>query len=111
MISAQGVAKTISFIYLITLLLSPLNRPPPLPTREKIGDDSDPPSKVGGHAAPRRRAMWHALPGLPGGRYRRYLSLREGSEQPPEAALKEGTQTYEMAVAPVGKNPLSPRLA
>ena len=52
--------------------------------------------------------MWHAFPGLPGGRYRRYLSLREGSEQPPpEAALKEGTQTYEMAVAPVGKNPLS----
>ena len=26
---------------------------------------------------------------------------------PPEGALKEGTQTYEMAVAPVGKNPLS----
>ena len=52
--------------------------------------------------------MWHAFPGLPGGRYRRYLSLREGSEQPPEAALKEGTQTYEMAVAPVGKNPLFP---
>ena len=24
--------------------------------------------------------MWHAFPGLPGGRYRRYLSLREGSE-------------------------------
>ena len=23
--------------------------------------------------------MWHAFPGLPGGRYRRYLSLREGS--------------------------------
>ena len=52
--------------------------------------------------------MWHAFPGLPGGRYRRYLSLREGSEQPPEAALKGGTQTYEMAVAPVGKNPLFP---
>ena len=47
MISAQGVAKTISFIYLITLLLSPLNRPPSLPTREKIGDDSDPPQKWG----------------------------------------------------------------
>ena len=28
--------------------------------------------------------MWHAYSGLSGGRYRRYLSLREGSETEPE---------------------------
>ena len=44
--------------------------------------------------------MWHAYSGLSGGRYRRYLSLREGLEQPPGGALKEGARTYEMAVAP-----------
>ena len=33
----------------------------------------------------------------------------EAWNKPPEGALKEGIQTYEMAVAPVGKNPLSPR--
>ena len=43
--------------------------------------------------------MWHAYSGLLGGRYRRYLSLREGLEQPPGGALKEGARTYEMARA------------
>ena len=42
--------------------------------------------------------MWHSYSGLSGGRYRRYLSLREGSEQaPPGAALKARRRTYEMA--------------
>ena len=38
------------------------------------------PQKTGFLAASRRRAMWHAYARLSGGRYRRYLSLREGSE-------------------------------
>ena len=45
------------------------------------------------------------------GRSRHHLSLREKAQNsPPGAALKEGRRTYEMAVVPVGKNPLSPRL-
>ena len=31
----------------------------PLPTREKGGDESDPPKKRGGHAVPKRGALWH----------------------------------------------------
>ena len=36
--------------------------------------------------------MWHSYSGLSGGRYRRYLSLREGSEPPPGLVREEGVQ-------------------
>ena len=77
---------------------------------EKFGETiADPPRNGGGHAAPCSGAMWHALHRPPGGRYRRYLSLREGSEKTPRRGRsRKGHGTYEMAVAPVGKNPLSP---
>ena len=57
------MTKHYSHIYLILLWLYHTHRPPLCRARKKEGDDSDPPQK------------W----GLPGGRYRRYLSLREGS--------------------------------
>ncbi len=65
-----------------------MNRPPPCQAREKEGDDSDPPQKWG--VMRPRVGVQCGTPsrGSQGGRYRRYLSLREGSEQPPpEAAL------------------------
>ena len=51
-IPAQGVAKPISFISLIPLFLSHVNRPPLCRARKKEEDNSDPPSKVGGHVTP-----------------------------------------------------------
>ena len=60
---------------------------PRVPNGRKRRGRERPPKKVGGYAVPRRRAMWHAYAGLPGGRSRRYLSLREGSELRPGAAL------------------------
>ena len=77
-------------------------------TRKKGGDESAPP-QTGGHVALDSRAVFHASIRPHGGRSRPHLSLREGLEQPPEGALKEGTRTYEMAVAPVGKNPFPSR--
>ena len=60
------------------------------------------PPKRGVPTDPDSGTEWHVPLSRPvGGRYRRYLSLREGSEKTPRsAALKEGRQTYEMAVAP-----------
>ena len=79
-ILAQGVAKSYSFISLIPLLLSHVNRPTPCRSRKIGEDDSDPPEKRGV-----MRPRVGVQCGTPsrvsqGGRYRRYLSLREGSE-------------------------------
>ena len=63
----EGMTKSYSNIYLILLWLSTTHRPPLCRARKKEGDDSDPPQKWGGHAAPRRRAMWHTYPGTPRG--------------------------------------------
>ena len=68
-----------------------------LQTREKGGDESDPP-KPGGHVTPIAVLSGIPLSGPMRGRSRPHLSLREGSEQPPGAALKEGTRTYVQAV-------------
>ena len=48
LIPTQGVAKPLSSMCLIPLWLSALNRPGSLRTREKGGDESDPPQKRGG---------------------------------------------------------------
>ena len=60
---------------------------------EKSGETIATPPERGFPAVPCSGAMGHALHRPPGGRYRRYLSLREGSEKTPGAALKEGRQT------------------
>ena len=49
MVQTRNAAKPFSFISLIPLWLSPVNRPAPLPTRESEKDESDPPPKQGGH--------------------------------------------------------------
>ena len=49
MVKTRNAAKPLSFISLIPLWLSPVNRPAPLPTRESEKDESDPPPKQGGH--------------------------------------------------------------
>ena len=71
MVKTRNAVKPLSFISLIPLWLSPVNRPAPLPTRESEKDESDPPKKVGG-------------------RYRPHLSLREGSQQPPTSWSFQG---------------------
>ena len=47
-ISGLGVPQPLSFISLILLWLSPVNRTRPCRTGEKGGDESDPPKKRGG---------------------------------------------------------------
>ena len=61
-------------------VLPPIDRLPKCRYRKIREDDSDPPPETGGHAVPCSGAMRHAPIPAPGGRYRRYLSLREGSE-------------------------------
>ena len=62
--------------------LSPTNRPSRVLIQKKSGrDDSDPPRNGGSIPAPCSGTVGHAPTPAPGGRYRRYLSLREGSEQ------------------------------
>ena len=48
MVKTRNAAKPLSSISLIPLLLSPVNRPATLPTRENEKDESDPPPKRGG---------------------------------------------------------------
>ena len=52
---------------------------------EKSGKTIATPPETGGHAVPCSGAMRHAPIPAPGGRYRRYLSLREGSEKTPQS--------------------------
>ena len=85
MIQTRNAAKPLSFISLIPLWLSHLNRPPPLPTREKGGDESDPPKNRG-------VALVLIYP------------CGKAQKQPPGAALKARRRTYEMARG----RPLSP---
>ena len=66
-------------------------------TREKGGDESDPPPKAGGHVTPIAALCSTPLSRPPWGRSRPHLSLREGSEQPPGAAPKARRRTYGMA--------------
>ena len=63
-----------------------------------------------GSPRPGHRASILGIPGR--SRSRPHLSLWEGSETAPRSgAEKPWRWTYEMAGAPVGKNPLSPRTA
>ena len=52
------------------------------------GGDSDPPPKRGRHAVPHSCPMEHGAMPSPGGRYRPYLSLREGSENAPGSGAR-----------------------
>ena len=47
MVQTRNAAKPLSFISLIPLWLSPVNRPATLPTRESEKDESDPPQNRG----------------------------------------------------------------
>ena len=48
MAQTRNAADPLSFMSLIPLLLSPVNRPATLRTREIEKDESDPPKKTGG---------------------------------------------------------------
>ena len=73
-------------IFFVFLELSPTIRLPKCRYRKIREDDSDPP-ETGVPCDPSSGAMRRAVPGLPGGRYRRYLSLREGSEKTPRRGV------------------------
>ena len=76
-----GVTQSRSSIYLILIWLSTTSCPPPCRTGKKGGDDSDPP-RNGGLLRSRIAARCPTpLSGPMRGRYRPYLSLREGSEK------------------------------
>ena len=101
------------------------------------GDDSDPPPKGGFLLTPIAALSTVPLSRPVGGRYRRYLSLREGSEKTPRSGADEaengpmelrknyrklttalsrfwhreaGPMNWKNPVRVVGKNPLFPRL-
>ena len=59
---------------------------------EKSEETIATPQKRGVPTGPDSGAEWHASIPAPGGRYRRYLSLREGSEQPRRSGA-ESTET------------------
>ena len=54
---------------------------------EKSGKTIATPPETGFPAVPCSGAMRHAPTPAPGGRYRRYLSLREGSEKTPRSGV------------------------
>ena len=89
-IQTRNAAKPLSFISLISLCLSTMNRPAPLRTREKGWDESAPPQNGGscdpdsgteGHTA--IPAPWGSLSSsfIPAGRLR--TAPRSGAEKPP----------------------------
>ena len=56
---------------------------------EKSGETIATPPKRGVPTGPDSGAEWHASIRPPGGRYRRYLSLREGSENRTDRSIAE----------------------
>ena len=76
--------STTTFVYMPhSAVVIPCESARPLRTREKGGDESDPPPKAGGHAdTDSGRCVPRFYP-APWGRSRPHLSLREGSEKPP----------------------------
>ena len=85
--------STTTFSYLShSAVVIPCESARPLTTREKGGDESDPPPKPGGHVTLDSGAVFHASIPAPWGRSRPHLSLREGSEQPPRSGA-ESTET------------------
>ena len=85
--------STTTFSYLShSAVVIPCESARPLTTREKGGDESDPPPKPGGHVTLDSGAVFHASIPAPWGRSRPHLSLREGSEQPPRRGA-ESTET------------------
>ena len=78
--------STTAFSYLShSAVVIPCESARPLPTREKGGDESDPPpKKPGGHVTLDSGAVFHASIPAPWGRSRPHLSLREGSETAPQ---------------------------
>ena len=76
---------TATFVYLShSAVVIPCESARPLRTREKGGDESDPPpKKAGGHVTLIAVLSTIPLP-APWGRSRPHLSLREGSETAPQ---------------------------
>ena len=90
------MAKTLSAIYLIRLWLSPVNRPARAERKKRRGREPPPPppkKKAGGRVTPDSGTEWHTAIRPHGGRSRPYLSLREGSEQPPPGGGADGRET------------------
>ena len=84
MIRPKGVTTNYFLISLIPLWLSPVNRPHRAEREKKAGTRAPPPKKVvGWHVTPIAVLSHLPLSGPMRGRSRPYLSLREGSEQPP----------------------------
>ena len=73
----------------------PLLFSPTRADREKSGETIATPPKRGFPVTPTAPQCGGAVSGLPGGRYRRYLSLREGSEKTPlTARIKRRTALW-----------------
>ena len=105
-------STTATFVYLPHFaVVSHFETALPLRTREKGGGRERPPQKTGGSCGPAQMAFVTCLcPGPHGVAHVLIYPCGKAQKQPPGAALKARRRTYEMAVAPVGKNPLSPRL-
>ena len=89
MIQTRNAAKPLSSISLILLWVSHFETALALRTREKGWDDSDPPKKWGAMRSRKEVRFGIPLFDRMTGRYRRHLSLREGSEQPPRSGAEK----------------------
>ena len=89
--------STTTFVYMPhSAVVIPCESARPLRTREKGGDESDPPQKRGGMRT-RIAALCSTLLSGPMGSLSSHLSCGKAQNSPPGAALKEGRRTYEMA--------------
>ena len=105
---SKDVPQPLSFISLIPLCLSAVNRPPRVGREKKRGARATPP-KVGGHVIPDSGAMFHAsIRSHAGSLSSLFIPAGRLGTAPRRGRLKKGHRPMETAVAPVGKNPLSP---
>ena len=102
--------STTTFLYLShSAVFIRCESPPPCRTREKEGGESDPPQSGGGHVIPDSGAMFHAsIRSHAGSLSSLFIPAGRLGTAPRRGRLKKGHRPMETAVAPVGKNPLSP---
>ena len=101
--------STTTFLYLSHSAVFIRCESPPRVEREKKRGARATPPKVGGHVIPDSGAMFHAsIRSHAGSLSSLFIPAGRLGTAPRRGRLKKGHRPMETAVAPVGKNPLSP---